>query len=81
MMSIDCINIHEAIRVKTDGTCTSCCLQSIPYKDSEHKNVNVRTHTLQEILKGETANKIREDLANGIQNLSLIHISEPTRPY
>ena len=41
-MSIDCINIHEAIRVKTDGTCTSCCLQSIPYKDSEHKNVNVR---------------------------------------
>ena len=68
-MSIDCINIHEAIRVKTDGTCTSCCLQSIPYKDSEHKNVNVRTHTLQEILNGETANKIREDLSNGIQNI------------
>ena len=39
MMSIDCINLHEAIRVKTDGTCTSCCLQSIPYKDEEHKNL------------------------------------------
>ena len=46
MMSIDCINLHEAIRVKTDGTCTSCCLQSIPYKDEEHKDLNVRTHTL-----------------------------------
>tara|TARA_B100001109_G_C18824715_1_gene456353 strand:- start:33 stop:1238 length:1206 start_codon:yes stop_codon:yes gene_type:complete len=68
-MSIDCINLHEAIRVKTDGTCTSCCLQSIPYKDEEHKNLNVRTHTLQEIINGETANKIRKDVANGIQNI------------
>ena len=71
MMStkLDCINVHEAIRVNTDGSCTSCCLQQIPYKDSEHRDVNIKTHTLDEILTCASANKVREDLANGIQNI------------
>lgn len=71
MMStrLDCINVHEAIRVNTDGSCSSCCLQRMTYKDTEHRVLNVGTHTLDEILKSASANKIREDLENGIQNI------------
>jgi len=71
MMSnrLDCINVHEAIRVNTDGSCSSCCLQHISYKDSEHRDLNVKTHTLDEIITSTSANKVREDLANGIQNV------------
>ena len=68
MSELYCVNLDKGVRVDNKGTCTSCCLQMIPYKDDLGNELNIRKNTLEEAINSRTANIIRENLKKGIQD-------------
>ena len=68
MSELYCINLDKGVRVDNKGTCTSCCLQMIPYQDELGNELNIRRNSLDEAINSHTANTIRENLKNGKQD-------------
>lgn len=68
MTELYCINLDKGVRVDNKGTCTSCCLQMIPYQDELGNELNIRRNSLDEAINSHTANTIRENLKNGKQD-------------
>ena len=52
--NLNCVHLWNSIRVNNSGTCTSCCLQNLHYKDDFNQDLNIRKHTLEDIIKRET---------------------------
>ena len=68
MSELHCVNLDKNVRVDNKGTCTSCCLQMIPYQDELGNELNIRRNSLDEAINSHTANTIRENLKNGKQD-------------
>ena len=79
MSELYCVNLDKGVRVDNKGTCTSCCLQMIPYKDDLGNELNIRKNTLEEAINSRTANIIRENLKKGGVNLTPQQRSEAIR--
>ena len=68
MSELYCVNLDKGVRVDNKGTCTSCCLQTIPYQDDLGNVLNIRKNSLDEAINSRTANIIRTNLEKGIQD-------------
>ena len=68
MSELYCINLDKGVRVDNKGTCTSCCLQMIPYQDELGNELNIRRNSLDDAINSRTATIIRENLKKGVQD-------------
>ena len=62
MASLHCINLEQGLRINTNGECTSCCLQTVNYKNENNETLNIRKNTFDEIINSSTAKQIRDNL-------------------
>ena len=70
MASLHCINLDQGLRINTNGECTSCCLQTIPYKNTNNETLNIRENTFDEILNSHSVKQIRENLKQGKRDIN-----------
>lgn len=70
MASLHCINLDRGLRINTNGECTSCCLQTIPYKNENNETLNIRENTFDEILNSHSVTQIRENLKQGKRDIN-----------
>ena len=96
LRNADNINIPDSVLIRPkivtvfDNIKDSITVMTVvyPYKDKDEENayenaqeiLKIKVNQLKESLVQTKKNQIQSDL-NFVSNLSLIHISEPTRPY
>jgi len=66
MNRIHCVNLDNGLRINTDGSCKSCCMMSTRFRDSEGKDVNVKSNSFEEIANSKTRMDIRKSFVKGI---------------
>ena len=54
MNRIHCVNLDNGLRINTDGSCKSCCMMSTRFRDTEGKDVNVKSNSFEEIANSKT---------------------------
>lgn len=70
MASLHCINLEQGLRINTNGECTSCCLQTVNYKNENNETLNIRKNTFDEIINSSTAKQIRDNLKQGKKDIN-----------
>lgn len=70
MASLHCINLEQGLRINTNGECTSCCLQTVNYKNENNETLNIRKNTFDEIINSSSAKQIRENLKQGKRDIN-----------
>ena len=70
MASLHCINLEQGLRINTNGACTSCCLQTVNYKNENNETLNIRKNTFDEIINSSSAKQIRENLKQGKRDIN-----------
>ena len=70
MASLHCINLEQGLRINTNGECTSCCLQTVNYKNENNETLNIRRNTFDEIINSSSAKQIRENLKQGKRDIN-----------
>ena len=70
MASLHCINLEQGLRINTNGECTSCCLQTVNYKNENNETLNIRKNTFDEIINSSTAKQIRYNLKQGKKDIN-----------
>lgn len=65
-----CVNAFHGMAANNDGTTKMCCMISDPYTVMDKQEISLASKTIQENFNCAAANRIRNNLNNGIQDPS-----------
>lgn len=63
-----CVNVYKGLRYTNSGDVMFCCKSETWLDDKNGNKANLETHTFDEVMNGNLAVEIRNDLENGIRN-------------